>query len=300
MEMSFSQVSTRQAAEILGVHESSVKRWCNKKNLSCRYTSGGHRRFDIVELLAFARNERLASPLLSLHPYELEIWEALSEARDRDNYEPLVALVYARLMRRQPRVLGLLLGTLVDLGLPFLSICDRVLAPVLHHVGSEWEQGRIGVGEEHRMTHHAKDALAMFRHRLLDTSLDTSGAEATNLALVGCVRGEEHELGALITRLYLETQHWEVIYLGANVPNEEFAYQQQKHHAALVCVSLSSLQNQANAQVLVRMLARLYDPAHPYRLAIGGNIPPMQLDAADFPFTDVQVFHGLTDFARWL
>lgn len=160
-------------------------------------------------------------------------------------------------MSRQPRVVGLLLGTLVDLGLPFLSICDRVLAPVLHHVGSEWEQGRIGVGEE-------------------------------------------HELGALITRLYLETQHWEVIYLGANVPNEEFAYQQQKHQAALVCVSLFSLQSQANAQVLVRMLARLYDPAHPYRLAIGGNIPPMQLDAADFPFTDVQVFHGLTDFAHWL
>ncbi|MEM1271970.1 MAG: helix-turn-helix domain-containing protein, partial [Bacteroidota bacterium] len=47
-------ISTRQASDLLGVHESSVKRWCNAGDLGCEYTHGGHRRIPLAELLRFA------------------------------------------------------------------------------------------------------------------------------------------------------------------------------------------------------------------------------------------------------
>ena len=56
-------VSTRQASALLGVHESSVKRWCNAEELECQLTPGGHRRIPIRALVAFARGQGIQVPL---------------------------------------------------------------------------------------------------------------------------------------------------------------------------------------------------------------------------------------------
>ncbi len=50
-----SLLSPKKAAKILGVSESSIKRWCDAGQIQILKTSGGHRRISIASLMDFAR-----------------------------------------------------------------------------------------------------------------------------------------------------------------------------------------------------------------------------------------------------
>lgn len=303
MESSSSYVSTRQAAEILGVHESSVKRWCNAEEIACDFTPGGHRRFQVDHLVAFGRAQMLTSPVLALHPYEQDVWSAMEQARTESAYGPLVDILFAWLSDHQAERAAQLLISLYQSGFTLPTLFDTLVAPCMYRIGKRWEHGTLDIGDEHRMTQLVKDALGTLRHFLHEEAArpeaGQNGAEHP-VAILGCGRNEEHELGALMTRLVLEGEGWDVLYLGPNVPTEEFARQQQKHGAPLVCVSLSPMRGPADAWGLIRLLAGLYRPTSPYRFAIGGSRPLLQHDTGDLPFEDVHDFIKLETFVDWL
>ena len=303
MESSSSYVSTRQAAEILGVHESSIKRWCNADEIACDFTPGGHRRFQVDHLIDFGRVQMLTSPILALHPHEQIVWGAMEQARSEADYEPLVDILYAWLSDHQPERAAQLLISLYESGFTLTKLFDALVAPCMYRVGKRWEHSTLDIGDEHRMTQLVKDALGTLRHHLNEETAQPKASQngvEHPVAILGCGRNEEHELGALMTRLVLENEGWNVLYLGPNVPTEEFARQQQKHEAPLVCVSLSPMRGPADAWGLIRLLAGLYSPASPYRFAIGGSRPLLQQDVSELPFEDVHDFIKLETFVAWL
>ena len=51
--MSHDYLSTREAAHVLGVGTTSIKRWAEEGSLHCIKTAGGHRRFLRADVLAF-------------------------------------------------------------------------------------------------------------------------------------------------------------------------------------------------------------------------------------------------------
>jgi len=68
-------LSTSEAAELLGVGTTSIKRWSEEGVLRCMKTSGGHRRFLRADLLAFRSLKTLGDepgPLSSLTPLQLD------------------------------------------------------------------------------------------------------------------------------------------------------------------------------------------------------------------------------------
>ena len=92
-----------------------------------------------------------------------------------------------------------------------------------------------------------------------------------------------------------------VNYLGANVPGEEFAAQQQRWGADLVCVSFTPPRGPADAVRLVRSLAQGYDPARPYHLALGGGaLDGKVVDPPYRPFRSFAVLGSLVELAAWL
>lgn len=56
-------VSLRHAAELLGVHPATVRTWADKGELPSRRTAGGHRRFNVSELMRQAENHKDMQPL---------------------------------------------------------------------------------------------------------------------------------------------------------------------------------------------------------------------------------------------
>ena len=63
-------LSTSEAARIMGVGTTSVKRWADDGLLDCVRTAGGHRRFTRDSLDRFIRLQRHEEPIVD----EVERW----------------------------------------------------------------------------------------------------------------------------------------------------------------------------------------------------------------------------------
>jgi methanogenic corrinoid protein MtbC1 len=296
------RLSTQRAAQLLHVHESSIKRWCNADALACSYTPGGHRRIALSTLLDFAREQSLPCTLLVLHPHEEEVWEGVNRAWSGQDYRILMGLTYDYLYAGNEVLPEDLVRFLLGLGFSPSALFDHLLSPVLSRIGDGWQAGTLAVGDEQRMTECIRDLLYSLLLAPVDQSVDwPKNGEARPVAIVGCGRTDSHDLGAMMVRLLLAERGWRVIYLGRRVPTEDIAFQQQQHRAALVCVSFSPPQDVPDVISLLHTLARLFDPQKPYRLALGGNgVRGGRGIPRQAPFVDLQCFENTEAFVHWI
>ena len=285
---------------MLGVHESSVKRWCNAEELECWLTPGGHRRIPVVALVAFGQRQGIALPLAPFGEEAGRVWAALDRAHHQDDFETLGDLAYEWIEQGRRRLPTRLIEYLGTEGFPLGTIMDRLVGPVMRRIGAGYMRGAVSIGDEHRMTQAMRDALVSLR--AADASTQRSDGPARPVAVVGCARNEVHELGALMVRLVLEAEGWAVVYLGLNVPTEEFATQQIKHGATLMCISMMPPIGKAEAQTILHLLDQMYDPARPYRLALGGSGLNASdgLDRTGLSIPDVQLFRRMEPFTAWV
>ena len=292
------QLTTSQAANILDVHESSVKRWCGQDELSCTYTAGGHRRISLDDLLDFAQEQGIDCSLLPIRPHDARVWRAVLQSEKKRNFPDLVDLIYTELLDPQSPYPGRILHLCRASRIPISTLFDELIAPVLNRIGDAWSAGEIHVGDEHRMSESLIQTLAVIYDNIKAGLAPTNENRPT--AIVGCGEGIQHDIGARIIRILLEESGWNAIYLGANVPTEEFAAQQTKHHARLVCISLVPPATAADADRTKRILARMYDGEHPYSLILGGSgVKGYTSKAGDDPFDELTVFEDTVSFAAW-
>lgn len=292
--------TTRQAAEILGVHESSIKRWNTSKLLNAKQTSGGHRRFSIDEILNFAKKNRLDSPLLFYGSFAERVWTGLEELRKKSDYTKLTDLVYDWTIEDRSTLVSQLLLHIVKKDYPIEDLIDNLLAQVLYKIGDNYLKGTLAIGDEHRATHSLRDVLIHLKEQLKVLGYSRP-ARNRPITILGCGREEEHELGALMARLVLEIQGWTVVYLGLDVPTEEFAKQQIKHEAALVCISMMPPRGERDIHHIHNLLDKVYDRRHPYRLAFGGSaVGDIDSFKVHGSIPEVRVFKTMKDFSYWI
>ena len=70
-------LTSSEAASLLDVHPSTVKRWCNDGELHSEVTPGGHRRIPIDTAVDFARSKGIRTILSPFRPFEPHVWAAL-------------------------------------------------------------------------------------------------------------------------------------------------------------------------------------------------------------------------------
>ena len=286
-------LTTRQASALLGVHESSVKRWCDQGLLECSFTPGGHRRFDFDVMLDFARTSSLAPALLALDGFERPAWLGSEQLRQHAIGDGLITLAYEWLDRGPADYLSSLLQFLLDQGHEPERLCDLLLAPLARRVGDEWEAGRAGVGDEHRITQILLDALLVARP-------SPSHHVSLPVAIVGAAEGNRHDFGAQMVRCALEAGSWRVVYLGADVPTEDVAAQQMREKASLICLSFVPPQIGADVDRTLDLLALHYEAIGGPAVAVGGSaVSGAGPGARTGPFDDVRFFNRIEPFAAW-
>lgn len=295
------RITTGEAAEIVHVHESTVKRWCDAGELDADVTRGGHRRIKLKSLLQYAKESGLDCELLAFGPEAQRTYSAYLKARKED-FGPAAGLLYHTAKDGDATRVAKLLMYLTGNGLTAARVCDEGLAPVLRGIGQGWAKGTLTVGDEHRMSAVFMDALYALRHENEKRRSQEPSAPEGRRAVVGCLAGNFHVMGATLVRLILESSGWEVVFLGADVPMKDFADQQRRTECALVCVSLTAPQVASDGERAAETLAAFYARSHPYRLAIGGA-PTRRLACTSLqklPFEDCQSFTSLRAFTEWL
>lgn len=293
-------VSSRRASDLLGVHESTIKRWCNSGMLACESTAGGHRRIAISTLVTFARENDIPFELTPFGEYAGAVWNGYKACTQSDDFGTLSDLVHTWMEESQSVRIAELFRYLAEKQIGFATIFDRILVAAMHRIGDGYIAGTISIGDEHRMTQVLRDALILTSG--LRSQLSDSRPREEFTAIVGCAAGEAHELGSLMARFLLESHDWNVVYLGSNVPTEEFAAQQVKYEASLICISLSPPKGLSDVRNMVNLFERVSDDEHPFRLAFGGGGLETSTDPGNRLSSDLEVclFSRLQDFENWL
>jgi methanogenic corrinoid protein MtbC1 len=131
---------------------------------------------------------------------------------------------------------------------PVEDVCTDALQKGLSEIGNLWYGNRASVQQE-----HFASGLAM---RKLDALLSATPAPTQNkIVIVGCPSDEWHTFTPLLLSLLLRRRGVHVIYLGANVPADEFAHTVQDIKADLVVLVAQQLISAATLQETSLMLA---------------------------------------------
>lgn len=106
---------------------------------------------------------------------------------------------------------------------------ERLVVPLLHHVGDLWHQGVLRPAQEH---------LASAVVRAFLEPRDRSVSSSAPGLVVATPSGQLHEIGAMMVAATASMVGWNVIYLGSNLPAEDIALASRQRGATAVALSI--------------------------------------------------------------
>lgn len=221
--------SPAQLAPIVGVSESTIKRWIDAGHLEGEKTPGGHRKIALPQLLAFLRSGGRVAP--SLEALGLLAERHASPAVPPDTPEALAGL----LLRGDTDVARTLVLEQFRLGRALDELLDRLVAPAMVSVGTQWVEGKIDVYQEHVATLRAWNILVELRGLL------PMPPDRAPLALGGSPEGDPYLLPTLMAELTLADMGWRTLNTGPNTPVASLLEAVTRHRPRLVWLSITSV-----------------------------------------------------------
>jgi len=139
-----------------------------------------------------------------------------------------------------------------------------VLQEALYEIGSLWENNRITVADEHLGT-----AITQFVMSNLYQHLEIS-AEQKGRSVITGVQGELHQVGANMVSDILESEGWDVMFLGTNIPPDGILQSIRSHRAELFGISSTMIFNIPKVIGLVEAVRQEFGESAP-RIMLGGG-----------------------------
>ena len=145
---------------------------------------------------------------------------------------------------------------------PFEQVLLDLVQPAMVDIGERWHRGEINVAVEHFATQFVRRKLAG-----LLSIFEGNAHRAT--VVVGCAPGELHDLGALLSALFLVRRGWHVIYLGPQVPLFDLLETVHSLKPNMVCLSASTMETALELIPVARGLTEAYPQVH---FGYGGRV----------------------------
>ena len=149
-------------------------------------------------------------------------------------------------------------------GMQVTDLYVDVLQESLYEVGRLWESNRISVSAEHLATAITQVVIArLYEH------LPRPAVSRGRLVLTG-IEGELHQVGGHMVADALESDGWEVRFLGTDVAVPDVLEAISAHHPEVLGVSCTMLQNLSKVSFLVGTVKATFGEASP-RVVVGGG-----------------------------
>lgn len=140
---------------------------------------------------------------------------------------------------------------------------EDIVRSSLEEVGRLWEENLITVADEHLATATAQAAIASLYPRF-----PWSAAPGNPTAIIACVEGERHEIGARMVADFLALDGWNDIFLGADTPADALVRKAVETNPAFVALSVSLSLHLPRVREVV---ARLRKAAPHVKILAGGR-----------------------------
>lgn len=252
--MSRTLLTPKQAAALLGVSESTVRRWGDSGALPVSKTSGGHRRIERSALLEFARAEGLS--IVTMGPAT-----TAGQGGRLPSGEELATRFYEQFLisAKECRPVEFAQNLVERLG-EVETLCDQVVAPTLHRIGHEWSQGALQIHEEHVATQECLQAL-LATHAQFPTS------PQQHVAVCAGLSDDPYSIAPTMCSLALRSAGLRSVLLGPNCPPGELLRAALQRNAVLIAISVSV--PPASSKALADLCEAAEDKG--IRVAIGGR-----------------------------
>ena len=222
--------SPAQLAPIIGVSESTIKRWVDAGHLRGETTPGGHRKIALAHLVAFLRSR--GRPVPSLEALGLLAEQQPTKPKGSPaTPESLAGL----LMGGDAGVARTLVFEQFRGGRAVDDLLDRFVAPAMAWLGQQWADGKIDVYQEHAATLRAWSILVELRGFL------PAPPDKAPLALGGSPEGDPYLLPTLMADLTLTDMGWRTVNIGPNTPVASLLEAVTRHRPRLVWLSVTSM-----------------------------------------------------------
>lgn len=294
-------LTTAQTAELLGMHESSIKRWSNEGQINTSLTSGGHRRIDFPSFFSFVRKNKISFELEILEEDFPEVWDGLTGVKKKNDFSKINQCLLNWLIHgEQVKFVRLLCYLHTHRKVDMATLIDDVLFPVMHMVGHMWERGEVSVEAEHRATGFVKQAL--YELRALQISEGQGDSSHKKVAYVGCAENNQHDIGAACAATILEERGLKTHNLGANVPVFAYASLTNREKLDTLVISFSPLAKESDVLKHIGALTLNQNEKAAYNLILGGVIfEELKIkEELKKPFKELMTFSDIKSFSTWL
>ena len=129
------------------------------------------------------------------------------------NWQPQADRFYDAIVAGEDRLAQTRLDRL-SAGVPFIELCERVVAPALRRIGDCWAAGDVTIAVEHR-------ASAICERLIAPLAARQPRGRPRGVAVTATPPGERHGLSALMAAGSLREDHWLVQYLATDLPANE-------------------------------------------------------------------------------
>jgi excisionase family DNA binding protein len=257
-------LSTREVAVLLNVTETTVKRWSDEGRIPCIRTLGGHRKFELKEIINFAEINGYSLTGMLPPPMTFNQMEKLQFGVFSRNYSKVADVLLKEALESDREGVTELLFYLIKNNIPFYTIADEIIRPALEQVGELWEKGKISIHEEHLVSQELTEAMirvAPELHRKHSNGLTAAFA---------CLEGELHDIGLRCLAYTFESEGWKIYYIGANTPTDSILSFIKGLKPELFALSFTMMENR---EKIVKDFNNISDTIHAYggKLIIGGS-----------------------------
>lgn len=226
-------LATVDVARLFSVTETTVKRWADEGRLKCQKTPGGHRKFEIRNVVEFAKTiDYEPAGVLALAEEDTLAPMIQVGVLGRD-FEILKKAFIEKALSPDPSDLFKYFSYLYEHRVHLWEIHDFIIRPGMEDIGRQWANGQIGINHEHRASYEVLDALAKLQaHIFIEPFCGKS-------VICACPEQELHEVGLRCCAYLFQSEGWVVHYLGAQTPYEAISTAIQELKPAALCLSFT-------------------------------------------------------------
>ncbi len=247
----------KQAAELTGLPSATLRAWERRYPLPAPHRSpSGYRLYDEAALARLRLMHRLVQAGWAPRNAAAVALDGASHAAEVPGPREFVEAVGAGLspVRREA-----VLSAAFHAGPP-AQVIENWLMPMLRELGQAWANGRITVWQEH--------AVATAVLRQLHVAFEAAPVASGPLVLTGLPSGSHHEVGIAAFNVLARLAGLEVVYLGADLPEDAWVGAVESHPPAAVVIAIATQADVPSARRCLTALAAF--PAPPV-LVVGGR-----------------------------
>lgn len=226
--------STSEVARLLGIDESTVKRWSDSGDLECIKTRGRHRRFAVSSIMRFIQKNGLQVPETAAAMFRLPELTARIIVGDLSSL--ISEFQRALLEGDADRSLEVFRVGWTS-GLSLAGFFSNILYPVLSHLNTERASGGLDLHDFRLAEKTARTVLARIQN---DVAIDE---QEGRIAVAACYENEPWEIDLDCVCLLLRARGWKVFQYGADMGVEQLVRAMEVRRAHLVLLSARAVED---------------------------------------------------------